>query len=471
MVKESRYHFLNKDVSYAGGPVLYWMNRDMRAEDNWALLYAQEVALKHDVPLLVLYNLDPHFLGGTNRQYDFKVRSLSEVARQLQEKNISFFLVTGSETQRDIVSFIQEHSVGYLVTDFSPLRIQREWLSYVVSHAEIPCVRVDAHNIVPVWIASQKQEVGARTLRPKLYTRLPEFLEPFPPLKKHPFPYASNAIDWQKVLDSYAGTVTTPVSWCLPGVEAAEQTVKTFIDEGLDGYGVDRNDPTKKGQSNISPYLHYGIIAPARVALLVLEKIKLPIDAVLDSKKNKAKVDLDRTVSPVDHAASFLEELIVRRELADNFCFYNSNYDSVSGFALWAQTTLKQHESDTREYLYSIEQFEQAVTHDPLWNAAQKEMLITGKMHGYMRMYWAKKILEWTKSATEAMTIAIYLNDIYELDGRDPNGYAGIAWSIGGVHDRPWFNRPIFGLIRYMARSGCDKKFDTDAYIQKWMSQ
>jgi deoxyribodipyrimidine photo-lyase len=166
-------------------------------------------------------------------------------------------------------------------------------------------------------------------------------------------------------------------------------------------------------------------------------------------------------------APEFLEELIVRRELADNFCLYNAEYDNPSGFPDWAKKTLNIHDKDIRPILYTLEEFEQAQTDDPLWNAAQMEMVKRGKMHGYMRMYWAKKILEWTESSTQAMEYAIYLNDRYELDGRDPNGYTGIAWSIGGVHDRAWGERPIFGKIRYMSFNGCKSKFDVKAYIRK----
>ena len=191
----------------------------------------------------------------------------------------------------------------------------------------------------------------------------------------------------------------------------------------------------------------------------------------MHAKKNKAKVDENGPLELMDHASAFLEELIVRRELSDNFCFYNKNYDTVEGFPEWARKALDKERTTKREYLYTKEEFEQAKTHDELWNAAQMEMLVTSKMHGYMRMYWAKKILEWTESPEEALEVAIYLNDKYSLDGRDPNGYAGIAWSIGGVHDRSWFSRPVYGTVRYMARSGCDKRFDTKAYIAKWQER
>ncbi|MBP1734596.1 MAG: Deoxyribodipyrimidine photo-lyase photolyase (Photoreactivating enzyme), partial [Deltaproteobacteria bacterium] len=233
---------------------------------------------------------------------------------------------------------------------------------------------------------------------------------------------------------------------CLePGEKAAQSVLKRFIEGKLGRYDSDRNDPNKDGQSGLSPFLHFGHISAQRIALEVM-------------KENAAGESRD----------AFLEELIIRRELSDNFCFYNDQYDSVGGFPEWAKKTLNQHGKDKRPYLYSLEDFEGAKTHDDLWNAAQIEMVKRGKMHGYMRMYWAKKILEWTQSPEEAMNIAIYLNNRYELDGRDPNGYAGIAWSIGGVHDRAWNERNVFGKIRYMSYNGCRSKFNTDSYI-KWV--
>jgi deoxyribodipyrimidine photo-lyase len=231
------------------------------------------------------------------------------------------------------------------------------------------------------------------------------------------------------------------MSWAQPGERAAKKHLNEFIDQGLVLYDSDRNNPVKNGQSGLSFYLHFGQISAQRVALMAL--------------------------SGMTDSSPFLEELVVRRELADNFCYYNPHYDSVQGFPNWARETLRQHENDPREYLYSIKELEEAKTHDELWNAAQTEMVCRGKMHGYMRMYWAKKILEWTSSPAEAMKIAIYLNDRYELDGRDPNGYTGIAWSIGGVHDRAWKERPIFGKVRYMSYNGAKTKFNIKAYIEK----
>ena len=212
----------------------------------------------------------------------------------------------------------------------------------------------------------------------------------------------------------------------------------------MDNYNNKRNDPSLDGQSGLSPYLHFGQISAQRVAL-----------------------EVQKTTINFHAQEAFLEELIIRRELSDNYCYYNADYDNFNGFPDWAKKTITEHRQDKRDYLYSLEEFENGKTHDKLWNAAQLEMVKTGKMHGFMRMYWVKKILEWSLSPEKSMKTAVYLNDKYELDGCDPNGYAGIAWSIGGMHDRAWGEREIFGKIRYMNYNGCKRKFDIDKYIDK----
>jgi deoxyribodipyrimidine photo-lyase len=220
--------------------------------------------------------------------------------------------------------------------------------------------------------------------------------------------------------------------------------MRHFIGKKLNDYPAASRDPARDGLSNLSPYLHFGQIAAQRVALEVKASGATP-----------------------DAQDGFLEELIVRRELADNFCLHNAHYDAPAGFPAWATRTLSEHTHDPRPYLYGRDRLEAADTHDDLWNAAQSQMVTTGKMHGYLRMYWAKKILEWTTSPAEALETVIGLNDRYELDGRDPNGYAGAAWSIGGTHDRAWGERPVFGKIRYMNYNGCKSKFDVAAYIRR----
>ena len=438
-----RHRPLNQHT-YQYGPVVYWLSRDQRARDNWALLYAQELALEQQAPLAVVFNLAPKFLAATCRHYDFMLRGLAETAARLERQAIPFFLLQG-EPGQTLPPFLRRCRAGALVTDFDPLRIKRQWRSQVLEQLDIPCIEVDAHNIVPCWLASAKQEYGAYTLRPKIHRLLPDFLTDLPSLQPHPFswPEAAPAIDWGRALAEVAADPNVPaVFWCRPGEDAARQCLQAFVQQRLLRYHLDRNDPNLAGQSDLSPYLHFGQLAAQRLAR-----------------------EVQQAEAPPEAKKAFLEELIVRRELSDNFCYYNLEYDKFAGFPEWARKTLSRHRSDAREFLYSLEEFEQGRTHDALWNAAQLEMVHRGKMHGYLRMYWAKKILEWTPSPEEALEIAIYLNDRYELDGRDPNGYVGLAWSIGGVHDRAWQERPIFGKIRYMSLAGCKRKFKVDEYI------
>lgn len=424
------------------GVVAYWMSRDQRVADNWALLYAQELAKKQNTSLIVLFSLAPTFLDATLRQYDFMIKGLQEVEETLKNYHISFYLYLGTPTET-IPKAISDLQIGTVITDFSPLKVSRTWKQQIAAKLEIPFYEVDTHNIIPVWEVSDKQEYAAYTIRPKIHKLLPEYLTEIPKLKKQTGIISQNKTDWKKMYDSLqVNTDVKPISWINPGENAAQNALQSFISNKLTGYHELRNDPSKQFQSDLSPYIHFGQISAQRIALEV-------------TKANAPQQDKE----------TFLEELIVRRELAENFCYYNPNYDSFDGFPDWAKKTHTKHAKDKREFIYSKKEFEEAKTHDELWNAAQLEMVQKGKMHGYMRMYWAKKILEWTQTPQDAMEIAIYLNDKYELDGRDANGYVGIAWSIGGVHDRAWFERPIFGLIRFMSGNSLAKKFDTKSYI------
>ncbi len=431
------------------GPVVYWMQRDQRFQDNWALLFAQNLALRKDVPLIVLFNVVPKFLDATYRQYHFMLNGILEVKKHLEEYNIPL-LVSFGEPAQQIARILKELDASCLVCDFNPLRIVRKWKEELLEKIDIPCYEVDAHNIVPAFFISNKQEYGAYTLRLKMKKYMKEFLEDFPRLIKMKSSGIRQDLDLNEITKKLEIDFSVqPVEWLKPGESHARQVLERFLNEKLEHYEALRNDPTVDGTSNLSPYLHFGQISAQRVALEVL-KFR------------------DKYPSSVE---AFLEELIVRRELSDNFCLYNPNYDSFEAFPNWAKETLLRHEKDERRYIYSLEELENAKTHDELWNAAQRQMIKTGKMHGYMRMYWAKKILEWTENAKIALKYAIYLNDKYELDGRDPNGYAGIAWSIGGVHDRPWKERPIYGKIRYMSYEGCAKKFDVKKYVKLFQNE
>lgn len=473
MIVNSIYHGTPKQVMHpkrirtlkpgksGGGSVVYWMSRDQRVEDNWALLFSRAIAQEANVPVTVVFCLAEEFLGAGRRHYEFMLKGLQELELALFRKRIPFFFLQGDPGQK-IPEFVSRCDVGTLVTDFSPLRVKAEWIEKIISDIKIPFFEVDAHNVVPCWEASPKQEYAAHTFRPKLYGLLPEFLEEFPELE--PNSELHDISSRTGVLDSFHNTQESGIKALLlegipginadplfepghvePGEEAARKALKSFLAERLDSYSSLRNDPNRNGASNLSPYLHFGQISAQRVVLGV-EKAKC------DPESRKA----------------FLDEILLWKEIADNFCYYNPLYDRFESFPGWAKESLNAHRHDMREHIYTLKEFEAGKTHDPLWNASQMELLRTGKMHGYMRMYWAKKILEWSESPEKALEIAIRLNDRYELDGRDPNGYAGIAWSIGGVHDRAWKEREVMGKIRYMSYEGCKRKFDVDAYIAKY---
>jgi len=426
------------------GPIVYWMQRDQRAFDNWALIFARQLALENNVPLYVVFNLVPDFLEATVRQYGFMLRGLKQTEVILSENNIPFYLLEGSPGST-IPEFLKSINCGSVVSDFNPLKIARIWKKEVLAKIDFPFYTVDAHNIVPAWVVSQKTEFAAYTIRPKINKLLPEFLDEFP--DSIAFPKQNTSLPEFDLDKTFAklniNREVKEVPGVNPGSEAGQILLDNFIQHRLDEYSTNRNNPNSGGTSGLSPYYHFGQLAPQRAALEIL-------------KSGRTKISVD----------AYLEELIVRRELSDNFCLYNKDYDNFNGYHDWAKLTLNQHRLDEREYLYSLEQFESAGTHDSLWNAAQMEMVNSGTMFGYMRMYWAKKILEWSESPEVAQKIAIRLNDKYQLDGRDPNGYVGVAWSIGGVHDRAWGERAVYGKIRYMNANGAKRKFDVAKYIE-----
>lgn len=444
-MNQQRMRILKNPTCNTNGPIVYWMSRDQRAQDNWALLYAQQLAIERQQQLLVVFCLVPNFLEASVRQYGFMLRGLAETFQTLTAKNIPCYLLQG-QPHETLPPWLVQYNASLLVTDFDPLTIKKYWKDQLLPTIHIPCHEVDAHNIVPCWIASPKLEYGAYTLRPKINKLLPLFLAEIPQIVEHPFSgiVSPPFPDLEQLFSSLQiNHNIKEINWLTPGSQAGFILLDSFIEHKLPYYDTKSNDPNKDMQSHLSPYLHFGQLSPQRVALSIVRGQKL---------------------TPATE--SFLEELIIRRELADNFCFYNPHYDDVSAFPAWAQKTLAEHLDDVREYTYPLQDFEQARTHDELWNAAQRQMVNMGKMHGYVRMYWAKKILEWSPTPYLALKTAIYLNDKYQLDGRDPSGYAGIAWSMGGVHDRAWGERNIFGKIRYMNYNGMKRKFDIKAYME-----
>lgn len=425
------------------GPVVYWLSRDQRADDNWALLWAQQEAMVRRRGLVVVFCLIPEYLGATSHHYTFMLRGLVGVQEKLRKLHIPFILLEQSPVEA-LPSFLHQIDAHVLVSDFDPLRIKQQWKKQLIKEVVVPFYEVDAHNIIPAWFVSEKKEYAAYTLRPKINRLRDNFLTDIPPLEKHPFKWHQDTADFNSgnlsVLTSNSSS--TEKRKLPPGETKAQFAANLFVNSRLAEYSASRNNPCVQGQSGLSPYLHFGNLSAQRLAWMV------------------SKSEL-----PVEDKGTFLEELIVRRELSDNFCLYEPDYDNFAGFSDWARKTLDLHRKDKREYIYTLQDLEAGNTHERLWNACQIDLVQSGKLHGYLRMYWAKKILEWTSSPEAALEYAILLNDRYSLDGRDPNGYAGVAWSIGGVHDRAWKERPVFGKVRYMNEAGCRRKFDVDGYI------
>ena len=423
-IQDERIQKLNDRSHVKGKSVIYWMQASQRTRYNHALEYAALTANQLKQPLIVYFGLTSDFPEANLRHYRFMLEGLREVKNDLKDRGI-FFCIRQEQPVQGIISLAKTASA--VIVDRGYLKIQKQWRNEAASNLECPLIQVESDCVVPVETASAKEEYSAATLRPKIHRLFPLFLKP---LDQYDIETPSldrdiDTIDIDDIetliskmkIDRSAGAVERFKG----GTGKALKNLDDFIETKLESYPEKRNDPNEDVQSHLSPYLHFGQISPLDIALRTLESGREGTDV-------------------------FLEELVIRRELSLNFVNYNRRYDTFTGLPEWARKTLNDHRKDKREYIYPADVFEQAGTHDELWNAAQIEMNRTGKMHGYMRMYWAKKILEWTKNPEEAIKTSIYLNDKYELDGRDPNGYTGIAWSIGGVHDRPWFERPVFGL-------------------------
>lgn len=472
-VHQGRYRWLTRckvpsKSENKGGGVVYWMFREQRVEDNWALHRANELAREHGQKLSVLFLVVPTFESYNARHFDFMLRGMEHVASKLSELNIPLQVEVSKDPVETVLKHVGKGST--LVSDFMPLRANKEWKKALIDklneRGDTPFVEVDARNIVPVWEASNKLEYAARTIRKKITSRLDEFLDEFPDLKQleqskdnletaDVATYDRKRI-WDELLEQGMDTSVDPVSERIhkPGYEAGMERLEDFCTNRnrLAKYSSLSNDPNASANSSLSVYFHFGQITAHRAALRVHQEKTLGGKSL---KGFKESVD------------SFLEELIVRKELTDNFCYYNQHYDSLQGASDWARKTLKDHENDKREKVYSYEELEGAETHNALWNAAQKQLLVEGKMANYLRMYWAKQILAWTESPAKALEIAQKLNDRFALDGNDPNGYVGVGWSIMGIHDQGWGERDVFGKIRYMNESGCKRKFNIQAYIDR----
>jgi deoxyribodipyrimidine photo-lyase len=429
-----------------GTCVVYWMQRSQRGLDNPALDTAVEAANALHKPVVAYFAPVPFYPHANLRHYQFLREGIPDIAAALGKRNIGFVLRRYPD--HSLLRFCEEVKPAMVIGDENPMREPNSWREIASKKLRIPLWTVDADVIVPSKLL-EKAQYAAHIIRPRLQAQLKTYLI----ASRNP----SARVPWQKparlmALDPHFDITekwkldrsVSPVADWRGGSTEALRLLTEFVAHKLRHYDTQRNHPEVDHTSRLSPYLHFGHISPITVALAV-----------------------QRSSAPKADKEAFLNQLIVWRELAVNLVRFNPDYDNFECGEPWAHRTLAKHAQDSRPVLYTARQLEQAQTHDQLWNAAQMQMVTTGWMHNYVRMYWAKKILEWSKSPAEAYRTAVYLNDKYLLDGRDPNGYAGIAWSIVGKFDRPWFERPIFGQIRYMSAASTGKKFDSKKYIQQ----
>jgi deoxyribodipyrimidine photo-lyase len=427
-----------------GNCVVYWMQRAQRALDNPALDMAIELGNELGKPVVAFLAPVPFYPHANLRHYRFLASGIPDIEEGLCQRNVGFVLRTFPD--HSLTKFCEQVRPTIVIGDENPLREAEHWRARASQCLNVPLWRVDADVIVPSRLLG-KEHYAARTIRPRLDELLPQFLIPTKAVRAQVRWNKPRNVNSLSTLDDFTAhwpldRSVSPVDNWQGGTKRAVGVLAGFAEQGLRNYSKDRNHPELSGTSRLSPYLHFGHIGPLTIALAVQSA---PVPTVAKQ--------------------AFLEQLIVRRELSVNFVGYNLSYDSCECVEPWANRSLAQHAGDRRPILYREDQLEQGETHDVLWNAAQKEMVLTGWMHNHMRMYWAKKILGWSPSIAVAYERAVRLNDRYQLDGRDPNGYAGIAWAIVGKHDRPWFERPVFGQIRYMSYASTSKKFNSRQYI------
>lgn len=434
-----------------GKYVLYRMQASVRYTHNLALNYAVEEANKRNLPLRILFTLDSRFPEANYRHFVFLCQGLFDFASKAIHLGYDFILETDPDDER-MMHFIRHADL--IVLDKGYLRIQREWAGFIITHSAVTVVMVEDNLLIPVSACTDKQEWAARTFRPKVMKHYLYYLsdmvyEKPEPLNEHLF----SAFTFAKIEDRLNYFLQESPKNDMPdlsirgGEDEALKCWTRFLDEKFLRYASDRNDPSLHGTSGISPYLHFGQISPLCLLKCMYDYIQ--------SKPDIHAYEASQNV--------LIEQLIVRRELAHNYIWFNSGYDTYRGLPQWCIDTLESHQKDEREHIYSCAELERAQTHDAYWNRAMEEMIRTGSMENTMRMYWGKKILEWSPSPEDAFHTAIYLNNKYFLDGRDANSFVGVGWCFG-LHDRPWSERPVFGMIRYMNAAGLERKYRIKEY-------
>jgi deoxyribodipyrimidine photo-lyase len=440
------------------GYVLYWSQMNRRVRSNHALEYAIERANDLALPVLFYEGVTCSYPHANDRLHTFLLENVPDTARLLKKRHIGYlFYLRRTRKDPNNLFYRLASDAALVVTDDYPTFIAATHNAHVPEKVGVAYYAVDSSCIVPMD-QHDKRNYAAYTIRPTIHKMLPEYLRPIPECevrKRWKSTYLDpvlaqfhTGVSKKEISELVASCEIdhsiSPSTSFRGGQDEAERHFDEFLENRLRRYAADRNEPSRHATSNMSPYLHFGMISSLDIAL-----------------RAKEHAERHRFMS-----AEYLEELIVRRELAFNFARFTPEPESLSVLPDWCQATIRQHARDKRDPLYTAEELTNARTYDPLWNATQKEMLLRGKIHGYYRMYWGKKIIEWSATHEEALRLMIDIHDRYALDGRDPNTYTNILWCFG-LHDRPWGNRPIFGSLRYMSFEGMKRKTDIDAYIKE----
>ncbi len=444
-------------IRKAGRYVLYWMQIHRRARQNQALNFAIAQANALGLPVVVYEGLRPDYDQANNRIHQFILEGALDNFQEFQKRGLRycFYMMPEAHTgnRRAVAQLAGEAAL--LVTDDFPTFVVPQHNRAIVTQVDCPVYAVDANGIVPLRELTH-EEYAARTIRPKIHHLLPAYLWPIkelaPKIKSlHlPLPLREETLLQQAHISTMLARASidhsvTPSRHFQGGRNAALKRLGTFIERRLPNYAQGRNLAGEHWTSELSPYLHFGHLGAMEVALAVLH-----------------------AEAPAECIDAFLEEHIVRRELSYNFCHFNPKHATLAALPAWARQTLHSHENDAHPYVYTSEELENADTHDEVWNLAQRELLATGKIHGYMRMLWGKKIIEWSAAPEQALHTMIRLHHRYALDGRNPNTYTGILWCFG-KHDRAWGpQRPVLGLVRYMTSGNTKRKINFPAY-QAWV--
>jgi deoxyribodipyrimidine photo-lyase len=440
------------EIRKGGKYVLYWCRWNRRVDSNHALAFAAGMANRLELPVLFFEALGCACPYANDRFHTFALEGVPHTAATLRKHGIGYaFHCARRKTEKTPLPGLLAQAAAFVTDDYPSTLAARQYKELPES-LNIPSYAVESSCVVPP-ACIEARSYAAYSIRPRIQKLLPKFLAPAPVVRvRHRYRSDAPAFHTYVRPGGIAALVAeceidhgvAPSTLHRGGRVEAERRLQRFLDDRLRRYAREKNEPSKHVNSGLSPYLHHGYISSLEVAL-----------AVRDCARE------DKLV-----ADDFLEELIVRRELAFNFAQYAGSLDSLQELPDWARETIRQHRRDRRNPLYTREQFESASTSDLLWNATQKEMLLRGTIHGYYRMYWGKKILEWSATAEDALATMIHLHDRYALDGHDPNTFGNILWCFG-LHDRPWPERPVFGKIRSMTLGGMERKTDVAAYIKE----